>query len=276
MTADNSQRIAQRIVVTLEEGVAEVRLNRPDKMNALDQAMFDALVETGRQLAEMPDLRAVVLSGEGRAFCAGLDMDRMASMGAGTDATLKRGRLTPRTHGMSNDPQYACTVWRELPVPVIAAVHGVAFGGGLQVALGADFRYVTADAKFSLMEIKWGLVPDMGGMLLTRGLVRPDVLRELVYTGRVVSGAEAVQLGLATRVCDDPRAAALAAAREIASKSPHAIRAAKRLMQVTEDGDATAILQAESVEQDALIGSQNQAEAVRANIEKRAPRFTSP
>ncbi|WP_019447557.1 crotonase/enoyl-CoA hydratase family protein [Cupriavidus sp. BIS7] len=276
MTADNSQHIAQRIVVTLEEGVAEVRLNRPDKMNALDQAMFDELVETGRQLAETPDLRAVVLSGEGRAFCAGLDMDRMASMGAGTDATLKRGRLAPRTHGMSNHPQYACTVWRELPVPVIAAVHGVAFGGGLQVALGADFRYVTADAKFSLMEIKWGLVPDMGGMLLTRGLVRPDVLRELIYTGRVVSGAEAVQLGLATRVCDDPRAAALAAAREIASKSPHAIRAAKRLMQVTEDGDAMAILQAESVEQDALIGSQNQAEAVRANIEKRAPRFTSP
>jgi len=272
MTADNSQRI----VVTLEEGVAEVRLNRPDKMNALDQAMFDALIETGRQLAETPDLRAVVLSGEGRAFCAGLDMGSMASIGEGADATLKRGRLTPRTHGMSNHPQYACMVWRELPVPVIAAVHGAAFGGGLQVALGADFRYVTADAKLSIMEVKWGLVPDMAGMLLTRGLVRPDVLRELIYTGRVVSGDEAVQLGLATRVCEDPRAAALAAAREIAAKSPDAIRAGKRLMRVTEDGDAMAILQAESVEQDALIGAYNQSEAVRANMEKRAPRFKLP
>jgi len=269
MTADHTQRI----VVTLEDGVADVRLNRADKMNALDQAMFDALVDTGCQLAATPGLRAVVLSGEGRAFCAGLDMGRMSGMSEGSDPSLRRGRLTPRTHGTSNHPQYACMVWRELPVPVIAAVHGVAFGGGLQVALGADIRYVTADAKLSVMEIKWGLVPDMAGMLLTRGLVRPDVMRELIYTGRIVSGAEAVDLGLATRVCDDPRAAALALAREIAQKNPDAIRANKRLMQVAEDGDGAAVLQAESVEQDALIGSPNQVEAVKANMEKRAPRF---
>ncbi|SOZ36494.1 crotonase/enoyl-CoA hydratase family protein [Cupriavidus neocaledonicus] len=269
----------ERILVTIEGGVADVRLNRPDKMNALDQAMFDALIETGEQLARLPDLRAVVLSGEGRAFCAGLDMGRMAGMlsddaGASQPGSIGAGRLGQRTHGLSNRPQYACMVWRELPVPVFAAVHGVAFGGGLQVALGADVRYVAPDARLSVMELKWGLVPDMAGMVLTRGLVRPDVLRELVYSARVLSGAEACELGLGTYLADDPRAAALAAAREVAQKNPHAIRAAKRLMAVAERGDHGAILQAESDEQDRLVGSPNQREAVLANLEKRAPRFT--
>ncbi len=198
-----------RIIVTIEDGVADVRLNRADKMNALDPAMFDALIATGEQLRQTPDLRAVVLSGEGRAFCAGLDMESMAGMlgnGAGGDPGIRPGRLAARAHGISNRPQYACMVWRELPVPVFAAVHGVAFGGGLQVALGADVRFVTADTKLSIMEIKWGLVPDMAGMVLTRGLVRPDLLRELIYTGRVVTGTEACELGLATRVVGDPRA----------------------------------------------------------------------
>ncbi|TPQ42210.1 crotonase/enoyl-CoA hydratase family protein [Cupriavidus pinatubonensis] len=265
-----------RIIVTIEDGVADVRLNRADKMNALDPAMFDALIATGEQLKQTPDLRAVVLSGEGRAFCAGLDMESMAGMlggGASGDPGIRPGRLAARVHGISNRPQYACMVWRELPVPVFAAVHGVAFGGGLQVALGADVRFVTADTKLSVMEIKWGLVPDMAGMVLTRGLVRPDLLRELIYTGRIVTGADACELGLATRVVDDPRAAALEAARQVAQKNPHAIRAAKRLMEVVEAGDDAAILMAESVEQDKLVGSPNQREAVRANLEKRAPRF---
>ncbi|WP_354674339.1 crotonase/enoyl-CoA hydratase family protein [Cupriavidus alkaliphilus] len=269
----------ERILVTIEDGVADVRLNRPDKMNALDQAMFDALIETGEQLARLPELRAVVLSGEGRAFCAGLDMGRMAGMlsedaGASQPDSIGAGRLGQRTHGISNRPQYACMVWRELPVPVFAAVHGVAFGGGLQVALGADVRYVAPDARLSVMELKWGLVPDMAGMVLTRGLVRPDVLRELIYSARVLSGSEACALGLGTYLADDPRAAALAAAREVALKNPDAIRAAKRLMAVAEGGDHAAILRAESDEQDRLVGSPNQREAVLANLEKRAPRFT--
>ncbi|CAM3140478.1 crotonase/enoyl-CoA hydratase family protein [Cupriavidus taiwanensis] len=268
----------ERILVTIEGGVADVRLNRPDKMNALDQAMFDALIETGERLARLPDLRAVVLSGEGRAFCAGLDMGRMAGMladdaGASQHDSIGAGRLGQRTHGISNRPQYACMVWRELPVPVFAAVHGVAFGGGLQVALGADVRYVAPDARLSVMELKWGLVPDMAGMVLTRGLVRPDVLRELIYSARVLSGSEACELGLGTCLADDPHAAALAAAREVAQKNPHAIRAAKRLMAVAERGDHAAILQAESDEQDRLVGSPNQREAVLANLEKRVPRF---
>ncbi|MGO4331493.1 MULTISPECIES: crotonase/enoyl-CoA hydratase family protein [unclassified Cupriavidus] len=266
---------AQRIVLTIDNGVAEVRLNRPDKMNALDPAMFDALIETGERLMREPDLRAVVLSGEGRAFCAGLDMQSMSGLasGAKNDGDIAAGRLAARTHGISNRPQYACMVWRELPVPVIAAVHGVAFGGGLQVALGADIRYLAADARMSVMEIKWGLVPDMAGMVLMRGLVRPDRLRELIYSGRIVGAEEACALGLATAVVDDPRAVALATARAIAARSPDAIRAAKRLMQVGEDGDGAAVLQAESVEQDRLIGAANQREAVLANLEKRAPVF---
>ncbi|MDQ0142787.1 crotonase/enoyl-CoA hydratase family protein [Cupriavidus necator] len=268
----------ERILVTIEGCVADVRLNRPDKMNALDQAMFDALIDTGEQLARLPDLRAVVLSGEGRAFCAGLDMGRRAGMlsddaGASHQDSIGAGRLGQRTHGISNRPQYACMVWRALPVPVFAAVHGVAFGGGLQVALGADVRYVAPDARLSVMELKWGLVPDMAGMVLTRGLVRPDVLRELIYSARVLSGTEACELGLGTCLADDPRAAALAAAREVAQKNPDAIRAAKRLMAVAEHGDHAAILQAESDEQDRLVGSPNQREAVLANLQKRAPRF---
>ena len=266
--------MTERILLTIDAGVAEVRLNRPDKMNAIDPAMFEALVTVGERLMNEADLRAVVLSGEGRAFCAGLDMASMASLGsndAGSDVSA--GRLAKRTHGAANLPQYACTVWRDLPVPVLAAVHGVAYGGGLQIALGADVRYVAADTRLSVMEIKWGLVPDMGGMALTRGLVRPDRLRELIYSGRVVNGEEARALGLATHVVDDPRAAALAAARDIAQKSPDAIRAGKRLMRVVEDGDTAAILLAESIEQDRLIGAANQREAVLAGMQNRAPVF---
>ena len=265
--------MTERLLLSIDAGVAEVRLNRPDKMNAIDPAMFEALVATGTRLMHEPDLRAVVLSGEGRAFCAGLDMASMASLGNDAGAGIADGRLAQRTHGVANLPQYACTIWRDLPVPVLAAVHGVAYGGGLQIALGADVRYVRADTRLSVMEIKWGLVPDMGGMALARGLVRPDQLRALIYSGRVVNGEEACTLGLATQVVDDPRAAALAAAREIAQKSPDAMRAAKRLMRVTEDGDTTAILLAESVEQDRLIGGTNQREAVIAAMENRAPVF---
>ncbi|MDR3097763.1 MAG: crotonase/enoyl-CoA hydratase family protein [Paraburkholderia sp.] len=257
------------VEIALAEGVADVRLNRADKMNALSPAMFDALLVAGERLANEADLRAVVLSGNGKGFCAGLDMQSMAAL----EQTSRKKPLVERTRGISNDFQAICTLWRELPVPVIAAVHGVAFGGGLQLALGADMRYVASDARLSVMEMKWGLVPDMGGMMLTRDLVRDDRLRELIYTARIVPGVEAVELGLATRVADDPLALALATAREIAQKSPDAIRAAKRLLQVASRGDAAATLIAESAEQAALIGGENQREAVAANMEKRAPRF---
>ena len=270
--------MSDRISIEIKGGVADVRLTRADKMNALDQAMFLALIEAGERLKADPAVRAVVLSGEGRAFCAGLDMGNFAAMASGerkVGETSTGGAIVTddRTPGGSNRAQHAVMVWREIPVPVIAAVHGVAFGGGCQLALGADLRFVTADTRMSVMEIKWGLVPDMGGMVILPGLVRDDVARDLTYTGRQVSGEEAVAIGLATRVCADPRAEALAYAKEIAAKSPHAIRGAKRLLDMARLADQHAMLKAESVEQMALIGSRNQIEAVMANMQKRAPAF---
>ncbi|MFC3077593.1 crotonase/enoyl-CoA hydratase family protein [Phenylobacterium terrae] len=265
-----------RVTVELRGGVADVRLVRTDKMNALDDAMFSALIDAGERLKSEPGARAVVLSGEGRAFCAGLDMGNFQRMAAPTpkESSPASGlTATPRTPGGSNRAQHAVMVWRELPVPVIAAVHGVAFGGGFQLALAADMRLVAPDARMAVMEIKWGLVPDMAGMVLMRTLIRDDLARELTYTGRIFSGEEAVALGLATRTAADPRAAALDLAAEIAGKSPHAIRAAKRLFDVAARGDQHAILRAESEEQAALIGSPNQIEAVMANMQKRDPAF---
>lgn len=268
--------MSERIAVTISEGVADVRLARPDKMNALDIAMFEALVDTTARLASEKGLRAVVLSGEGRAFCAGLDMGRFAAMketgGAGLPGGAARD-LTRRTHGEANFPQQAVWGWRQLPVPVIAAVHGVAFGGGFQLALGADMRFLSPDARMSIMEVKWGLVPDMAGTPILARLVRDDILRDLTYTGRVFSAEEALSYGLATRIVDDPHAAAMETAREIANRSPDAIRAAKRLFNAL-GGDPGPALMAESVEQQKLIGSPNQREAVSANIDKRPPRFT--
>ena len=260
------------------DGVVELQLARADKMNVLDPAMFDALIEAGEALRSDTAVRAVVISGQGKAFCAGLDMASFERMGQdAASAVLGAGAvgtdLSVRTHGISNAAQYVAMVWREVPVPVIAAVHGVAFGGGLQVALGADIRIVAPDTRLSVMEIKWGLVPDMGGMVLMRELARGDVVRELTFTGRIFSGEEALQLGFATRLAADPLAEALRMARDIAGKSPDAIRAGKRLLNAAHMHSAADLLIAESVEQKALIGGANQKEAVQANIERRPPRF---
>jgi enoyl-CoA hydratase/carnithine racemase len=264
-----------RITVEIQGGVADVRLVRVDKMNALDDAMFEALIKTGERLKTEAGVRAVVLSGAGRAFCAGLDMGNFDKMASGERKGGTGLVETPRTEGGSNRAQHAVMVWREIPVPVIAAVHGVAFGGGFQLALGADMRFVTPDARMAVMEIKWGLVPDMAGIALLRRLIRDDQARELTYSGRQFTGEEALSLGLATRVCADPYAEALAFARDVASKNPDAIRADKRLMNLADDGDQRAILLAESVEQSALIGSPNQIEAVLSSMQKRAPNFVN-
>lgn len=253
-----------RVAITIDQGVADVRMTRGEKMNALDPAMFAALIDAIARLEKEDGLRAVVLSGEGRAFCAGLDM---ASMAGGTPIDLDA-----RTHGAANDFQQVAWGWRMLPVPVIAAVHGVAFGGGLQIASGADVRIVAPDARLSVMEMKWGIVPDMAGYALWRGIVRDDVLRELIYTAREVTADEAVTLGLATRVAADPHAEAIALARAIAGRNPHAIRAAKRLANL--EGDAACLLRAESTEQAKLLRSPNQIEAVMANMQRRAPAFS--
>ncbi|HSG88560.1 MAG TPA: crotonase/enoyl-CoA hydratase family protein [Pseudomonadales bacterium] len=268
------------VSIEITDGVADVRLNRPDKYNALSPAMFEAIIDAGESLAADPSLRAVVLSGNGRGFCAGLDFGSFQGMsergGAATAtgetaAVLARGAEHPENHAQR--PAY---VWKRLPVPVIAAIHGVAFGGGLQIALGADIRYATADAKLSVMEIKWGLVPDMSLTQTLRDLVPLDVAKELTFTGRTLGGEEACALGLVTRVCDDPLAEALAMAREIASKSPDAIRFGKELLEASWHADPATGLALEASLQGRLIGSPNQLEAVRANFEKRAPKFADP
>ena len=266
-------KIRDRVSIDFKDGVADVRLIRADKMNALDPAMFEGIIEAGQTLAAMAGLRAVVLSGEGKAFCAGLDMASFAAMKQDGDAVPGVRDLTARTHGIANRPQQCAWVWRTLPVPVIAAVHGVALGGGFQIALGPDMRYATADTRFSVLEIKWGLVPDLAGTQLMRHLAREDIVRELTYTGRIFDGTEALQHGFVTRLVADPRAAALETAREIAGKSPDAIRANKRLLNDAVAVDAATGLMAESVEQQRLIGSPNQIEAIMSNLQKRAANY---
>jgi enoyl-CoA hydratase/carnithine racemase len=255
-----------RVTIAVTDGVADVRLNRADKMNALDPAMFDGIVGAIDRLAAMNEVRVAVLSGEGRAFCAGLDMASMAGGGSMLD-------LAARDWGPANKAQQVSWGWRTLPMPVIAAVHGVAFGGGFQIMSGADIRIAAPGTRFAIRESYWGLVPDMAGVALWRTLARDDVLRELTYTGREFEAAEAERLGFVTRVADDPLAAAMAMAREIAGRNPHATRGAKRLYNLAADGDAAAVLDAETVEQLKVIRTPNQVEQVRANMEKRAAVF---
>ncbi|HYB99491.1 MAG TPA: crotonase/enoyl-CoA hydratase family protein [Candidatus Limnocylindrales bacterium] len=267
--------MSERVTVTRRGHIADVRMNRPDKLNALDQDMFDALVETGRRISTDRSIRAVVLSGEGRAFCAGLDFASFMAMA--DDARPRRSLFDRDETSPANLAQLAGYVWKEVPVPVIAAVHGVAYGGGLQIAAGADIRIVHPEAKMSVRETYWGLIPDMSGTRTLRTVVRQDVLKELTYTAKIVSGTEAVALGLATRTAEDPLAEAFALAEEIAGKSPHAIRAAKQLLEraylVTDEGEG---LRLEEDVQRTLIGGPNQLEAVQANMQKRAPQFVDP
>lgn len=263
--------MTDRVRVEQSEGVAEVRLVRGDKHNGLDNRMFEALLEAGKALLDDPGLRAVVLSGEGPSFCAGLDFASFMRDGI-SPATV----LRPEEGSPANFAQRVAWIWREVPVPVIASLHGHVYGGGLQLALAADLRYATADAKLSVREIKWGLVPDMSGTQTLRHLVRLDVAKELTYTGRTVCGAEAAALGLVTRVEEDPRAAALSTAREIAERSPDAIRGAKRLFDAAALGSYEDGLKLEESIQRTILGKPNQMEAVAAGMSKRAPKFRDP
>ncbi len=265
MTAPETHDATQRVTISVADQIADVRFNRPDKMNALDPAQFAAIGTAIDTLAARTDVRCVVLSGEVRAFCAGLDMASMAAGGSGTSAE--------RNEQGSILPQHVAWGWRQLPMPVIAAVHGVAFGGGFQIIAGADVRIVHPDTRFAIRESYWGLVPDMAGWPLWRTLVRDDVLRELAYTAREFGAAEAVEWGFASRIAADPRAAALTLARDIAARSPHAVRGIKRLANAAHDDDDRALLERETAEQVAVIGRPNMMEAVAANIGKRAAVF---
>ena len=202
--------MSDRVLISITDGVADVVFNRADKRNALDNAMFSAIAEAGENLKSESGLRAVVLSGDGASFCAGLDFSSFQAMAGGDGATSNAARSDGNPGEMKDGRithlgQQVCWVWQELAVPVIAAVHGHALGGGLQIALGADIRIVHPDTKMSVREVYWGLVPDMTGTYMLTQLVRPDVAKELTFTARVFSGVEAAELGLATRLSNTPR-----------------------------------------------------------------------
>jgi len=260
--------MSDRVRVDLEGGIANVRLNRPEALNGLDMALIDGLIDAANELAKTPGLRAVVLAGEGRSFCSGLDFPSF--MG---NAETAIPHLLDERVGPANRAQQVAWAWRTLPVPVIAAIHGHCYGGGLQIALGADIRLVARDSKLSVMEIKWGLIPDMAITKTLLSCVALDVAKDLVYTGRVITGEEAVNLGLCTRIAEDPIAEAQALAVSIAGRSPHAIQAAKELLDAAGGLGVAAAFELETRLQRELLGSPNQLEAVFSNFEKRAPVF---
>jgi enoyl-CoA hydratase/carnithine racemase len=236
--------------------------------------MFKAIIEAGESLAEASDVRAVVLSGNGRGFCAGLDMASFQEMAGESTERSGTATLLKRDERPENHAQRPAYVWKRMPVPVIVALHGVAYGGGCQIALGADIRFAAPDAKISIMEIKWGLVPDMSITQTLRDILPLDVAKELTFTGRILSGLDAQKIGLVTHVTDDPLAAAMELAGEIAAKSPDAVRAGKKLYEDSWHADARTGLEMESTLQTGLIGSENQIEAIKANFENRAPQFS--
>jgi enoyl-CoA hydratase/carnithine racemase len=271
--------MSDRVLISIDSGVADVRLNRADKRNALDNAMFVAIAEAGERLKHEPGVRAVVLSGDGPSFCAGLEFSSFQAMAGGdggepSDVATQEGSPGSMREGrITHLGQQVCWVWQEVPVPVIAAVHGHALGGGLQIALGADIRIVHPDTKLSVREVHWGLVPDMTGTFLLSQLVRPDVAKELTFTARVFSGTEAGELGLATRVSENPFDDAMALARDIAARSPGAVRGSKELFNRMSDVGAAEQFAAERAVIGAQIGTPNQVEAVMADFEKRAALF---
>lgn len=276
--------MSDRVSLSITDGVADVRLDRPEKLNALDSAMFNALIDAADQLASDPTVRAVVLSGEGRGFCAGLDMTMFTSTAGGRNEDAAppaddaaggamRSFMDRIPGHITNIPQQAAYAWTALPMPVIAALHGPVLGGGIQIALGADIRLVAPDAKLSVLEIRWGILPDMTGLQMLPRLVGLDVAKELTFTGRMVSGTEAVALGLATRLSDNPREDALELACEIAAKNPAAIRGAKSLLNAAGTRPLAESFLEETRSMAALLGSPNQLEAVMAYVEQRPAVF---
>lgn len=260
----------KRVSVDVTDHIARVTLTRGDKMNAVDPDMAQGIVDAGQSLIGRDDVRAVVLSGEGKSFCAGLDVMSFAQLAAGNPEAL----VMPRTHGNANLFQEVAMVWRRVEVPVIAALHGVAFGAGLQLAMGADIRIAHPETKLAIMEMKWGLIPDMGGMVLLPQLVRSDVLRQMTYTARPVDAVQGERCGLVTELDETPMDRALELATDIAGRSPSAMRAAKRLIGFAESGAGEdAVLLAESREQTDLIGRPHQMEVIAANMAGRKPDF---
>jgi enoyl-CoA hydratase/carnithine racemase len=272
---------SDRVTLSVVNGIADIRLNRADKRNALDSEMFSSLAAMGAYIKTLTNVRVVVLSGQGASFCAGLDFASFHVMAAGGSATgfkkdgqFNAGALTDG--GLTHLAQQICWVWQQIPVPVIAAIHGHALGGGIQLALGSDIRFVHPDTQMSVREIYWGIIPDMTGTLTLSRLVRPDLAKELVFTGKIIDGREAYRIGLATHLSDNPLDDAMALANEIAARNPHAVRGAKHLLNLQANAGAAEQFAAEREVIFSLMGSDNQKEAVAAHFEKRDPKYSDP
>lgn len=260
--------MSKLLSIEITDHVADVRLNRPDKMNALNMDMFEAITAAGNSVAEDKNVRAVVLSGEGKAFCAGLDLANFSDPEVFKDPFGSgKGGFNPNFY------QSPAWVWKDTPVPVICALHGVAFGGGLQIALAADIRIAHPETLMSVMEIKWGLIPDMSASQTLRDLLRLDVAKELTFSGRVVEADEAQSIGLVTMLNDNPRETALEMAKTIALRNPDAISAAKYLLDYAWHGEQETGLALEEKLQALILNSPNQKEAVMAEMQKRKPEF---
>jgi enoyl-CoA hydratase/carnithine racemase len=260
----------QRVAISVEDHIAVVTLTRPEKHNALDPPMLDAILAANERLRTEPGVRAVVLRGAGKSFCSGLDFPAVVASG-GLEAFAAILDEAP-----PNYVQRVALCWRDLPMPVVAAIHGNCFGGGLQIALAADVRIATPDARLSVMEGRWGLIPDMSITRTLPRLVGIDVAKELTYTARTVSGEEANRLGLVTRLAEDPLRAALELGREIASRSPDAVRRVKQLFEESWTSNAEDTLALEAKLQGELIGTPNQVAAMTAGLTKQQPEFTDP
>ena len=270
--------MSELVTIDVDNGIADVRLNRPEKYNALSPEMFRTLVESGEHLMDRKDVRVVVLSGNGPGFCAGLDFTSFQGMADRSERKPQRANRRPEPRAVDedrpeNDAQRSAYIWKRLPMPVIAAMHGVAYGGGCQIALAADIRIAAPEAKLSVMEIKWGIVPDVSLTQTIRDLVPLDVAKELTFTGRILSASDAHSLGLITHVSEDPLTEAMNLAAEIASKNPDAIRAGKQLFETSWHADAATGLKLEAALNARIIGTANQLEAIKANFEDRPPVF---
>jgi enoyl-CoA hydratase/carnithine racemase len=282
MSSAETKSYNDRVKVSIEGGIADVRLDRADKRNALDPAMFDAIARAGKDLVSNKEIRAVVLSGSGASFCAGLDFASFQSMANGGSSSSETKSNSGENAGamqpgaITHLAQQICWVWQEVPVPVIAAIQGHALGGGMQLALGADIRIAHPDTQFAMREVHWGLIPDMTGTLMLSRLVRDDVAKDLVFSARVISGTEAHQLGVVTRLTDSPLEVAMQIASEIAERSPDAVRGAKALINRLSNAGAAEHFAEERKIIYSLIGKPNQVEAVMSNFEKRPASFVSP
>jgi enoyl-CoA hydratase/carnithine racemase len=268
--------VTEALQISIQNHIAHVQLNRPEAHNAIDGPIMNGLREFAREMKSPGEVRVIVLSGNGKSFCAGLDMSNFAQMSSGelsgeSDSVVQAMQdLSPAG---ANQAQQVGWLWQEVPIPVIAAVQGAALGGGLNLALGADIRIVHPAAKLGFVEITWGLLPDMSASQSLRRLVPLDRMKELVLTGRRFSGEDALRYGLATEVSETPRDDALALAATIAGRNPDAVRAGKEILNNSALVDVATGLAQEARATRTLLGSENQLEAISAYFERREPVF---